>query len=188
MPEFLTVKEVTKIFRLKKEETVREWIKKGVFPNAIRLPDTTYLVPSDDVRERALNGGASHSLFLATGEIAVSGADIKTYPISTLSRGTQTRIGLPLTLDANDSVYSFDMSSFIQPCIYFLLDTDGLVLYVGQTINLASRLASHLVAGKQFARVAIHPAAKENLNEIESKFIEKYRPPLNRKSLDGKWL
>lgn len=47
MPEFLTVKEVTKIFRLKKEETVREWIKKGVFPNAIKTDG--YLIPKSDV-------------------------------------------------------------------------------------------------------------------------------------------
>jgi predicted DNA-binding transcriptional regulator AlpA len=47
MPEFLTVKEVTKIFRLKKEETVREWIKKGVFPNAIKTDG--YLIPKGDV-------------------------------------------------------------------------------------------------------------------------------------------
>lgn len=47
MPEFLTVKEVTKIFRLKKEETIREWIKKGIFPNAIKTDG--YLIPRQDV-------------------------------------------------------------------------------------------------------------------------------------------
>lgn len=47
MPEFLTVKEVTKIFRLKKEETIREWIKRGIFPNAIKTDG--YLIPRPDV-------------------------------------------------------------------------------------------------------------------------------------------
>ena len=30
---YLTVKDVAALFRLKKDETVREWIKKGLFPH-----------------------------------------------------------------------------------------------------------------------------------------------------------
>ena len=185
MPEFLTVREVTKIFRLKKEETIREWIKKGVFPNAIKI-QSSYLIPIDDVRVQATKEGESPSLYIEGGGFVMNGAQVR-LP-STLSTGAQTRMGIPLTLDQSDVVHVFDLSVFIQPCIYFLLDADGLVLYVGQTVNLGARLSSHKGAGKEFCRVAIHPTAKENLDEAESQFIEKYRPPLNKKSLDGKWL
>lgn len=47
MAAFLTVKDVARLFRLKKEETVREWIKKGVFPNTIFRGG--YLIPQSDV-------------------------------------------------------------------------------------------------------------------------------------------
>lgn len=49
MAEYLTVKEVALIFRLKKEGTICEWIKKGVFPNAIKMDG--YLIPRSDVED-----------------------------------------------------------------------------------------------------------------------------------------
>ncbi len=47
MAEFYTVREVAGIFRLKREQTVREWIRRGHFPNAIKLDG--YLIPHRDV-------------------------------------------------------------------------------------------------------------------------------------------
>lgn len=60
MPEYLTVKDVTQMFRLKKEETVRDWIKRGMFPNAIKRDG--YLIPRHDVdalieRQRVVTDG-----------------------------------------------------------------------------------------------------------------------------------
>lgn len=47
MIEYLTVREVALIFRLRKDDTIREWIKQGVFPNAIKRDG--YLIPQSDV-------------------------------------------------------------------------------------------------------------------------------------------
>lgn len=58
MPEYLTVREVTHIFRLKKEETIREWIKKGIFPNAIKTDG--YLIPRGDVDSLIEQSKISH--------------------------------------------------------------------------------------------------------------------------------
>ena len=47
MNEFYTVKDVAKIFRVQREETIRRWIRRGLFPNAIRTDG--YLIPQRDI-------------------------------------------------------------------------------------------------------------------------------------------
>jgi hypothetical protein len=47
MNEFYTVKDVAKIFRVNREETIRNWIRRGLFPNAIKTDG--YLIPQRDI-------------------------------------------------------------------------------------------------------------------------------------------
>lgn len=68
--------------------------------------------------------------------------------------------------------------------IYFLLDIQSRVLYVGMTRNLMSRLASH-ARSKQFASVVYMTVPKDDAKAIEKQYIDKYKPPLN-KELDEK--
>jgi hypothetical protein len=49
MNEFYTVKDVAKMFRVQREETIRGWIRRGLFPNAIKIDG--YLIPSRDIDE-----------------------------------------------------------------------------------------------------------------------------------------
>lgn len=47
MNEYYTVKDVAKFFRVRREETIRSWIRRGFFPNAIKTDG--YLIPQRDI-------------------------------------------------------------------------------------------------------------------------------------------
>lgn len=47
MNEYYTVKDVAKLFRVNREETIRSWIRRGLFPNAIKTDG--YLIPQCDI-------------------------------------------------------------------------------------------------------------------------------------------
>lgn len=61
--------------------------------------------------------------------------------------------------------------------IYFLI-ANGEVVYVGQSINVHARVASHM-AEKHFDRVAIVECSAPNLDELELLYIQKFKPSLN---------
>lgn len=61
--------------------------------------------------------------------------------------------------------------------IYFLI-LKGEIVYVGQSTNVHTRTASHLLE-KQFDRVSVVECAAEHLNKLELLYIRKFNPPLN---------
>jgi hypothetical protein len=70
------------------------------------------------------------------------------------------------------------------PCVYFLINF-GQIVYVGQSINLAVRVAQHRsgtngTPKKEFNRVLYCPVAKNKLCDIESHFIKLLNPTYNR--------
>lgn len=62
--------------------------------------------------------------------------------------------------------------------IYFLLDDDDNVVYVGQTKNGIVRPLSHK-RSKDFSRVFIKYTKEEELDKEENKYIVKYQPKYN---------
>ncbi len=66
------------------------------------------------------------------------------------------------------------------PCVYFLV-RDGVVVYVGQSIALPGRIASH-ISNKDFDRVFYLEVPREHLNAIESAFIRALNPELTGSS------
>jgi hypothetical protein len=67
--------------------------------------------------------------------------------------------------------------------VYFLIDGDR-VVYVGQSVNVYARIASH--HNKGFDRFAFIPCEREMLNTLESLYIHVLRPPLNGDMHGGK--
>ena len=69
---------------------------------------------------------------------------------------------------------------FIPCCgIYFLINGDSIV-YVGQSVNVPSRVSSHyLDAAKDFNKFCYIPCNKEHLDAIESLYIHMFKPSLN---------
>ncbi len=63
--------------------------------------------------------------------------------------------------------------------VYFLIDS-GKVVYVGQSVNVYSRIAQH--HSKSFDSFAFIPCKKEILNSLESLYIHILQPPLNSNS------
>jgi hypothetical protein len=61
--------------------------------------------------------------------------------------------------------------------IYFLCEL-GQVVYVGQSVNLGSRISSHR-NGKDFDRIFFLPWPRFDLNRIEAALIKVLHPPLN---------
>jgi hypothetical protein len=64
------------------------------------------------------------------------------------------------------------------PAVYFLFD-GGELVYVGQTTNMARRLAQHSKL-KKFDSFSFIACSENDLRAIETYAIAKYRPPLNR--------
>lgn len=81
----------------------------------------------------------------------------------------------------------FEESDFIDKTnepkcfIYFLLDDENEVLYVGQTTQGMSRIYQH--KDKEFSKVYIILCEEEYLNEVELEYIEKYKPIYNSSGL-----
>ena len=80
----------------------------------------------------------------------------------------------------------FDETEFIditnEPMcfIYFLLDDDNDVLYVGQTTNGIQRINQHRKeASKEFSKVVAILCDSKELDALELKFIDKYQPIYN---------
>lgn len=65
--------------------------------------------------------------------------------------------------------------------VYFLVDgADREVVYVGQAVQVDSRISSHLREGtKMFSDAMWLPVPESELNEVESSFIRLLRPKLN---------
>jgi hypothetical protein len=60
--------------------------------------------------------------------------------------------------------------------VYFLIDS-GKVVYVGQSVNIYARIASH--HDKVFDSFAFIPCNKKTLDSLESLYIHTLRPALN---------
>jgi len=68
------------------------------------------------------------------------------------------------------------------PCVYFLIDVNEIV-YVGQTINIYSRLLDHERSNKIYTRALYIPVCKDELEKVERGFINSLVPKYNK---DGK--
>lgn len=64
--------------------------------------------------------------------------------------------------------------------IYFLCE-DNELLYIGQSVNVLSRISTHHHAGK-FNRVIFMAWPPDDLNSVEGALIRALKPPLNGKS------
>ena len=62
--------------------------------------------------------------------------------------------------------------------VYFLVRR-GKVEYVGQSINVNARIATHIQSGKTFDEWCYIPCSPQNLNLIESLYIHALKPPGN---------
>ena len=68
--------------------------------------------------------------------------------------------------------------------IYFLMDGNTIV-YVGQSIEVASRILSHIKdPGKRFDRACWFPVPKEKLNDVEEALIALLKPEQNRRGVN----
>ncbi|MFB2970417.1 helix-turn-helix domain-containing protein [Aerosakkonema sp. BLCC-F183] len=67
-------------------------------------------------------------------------------------------------------------------CIYFVIDSDDQIQYIGSTINLKIRWAGHPKYQElNDCRISWLPITEASyLEAIEAQFIAKYRPPLNK--------
>jgi hypothetical protein len=70
----------------------------------------------------------------------------------------------------------------LPPAVYFLIDGET-VLYVGQSRNLAARLARHGASGRRWERTLFLPVPESELLRVEREWIRTVRPPWNRAGL-----
>jgi hypothetical protein len=66
----------------------------------------------------------------------------------------------------------------VDPCVYFLVQ-GAEVVYIGQSVNIGSRIHSHL-KDKRFDSVYYVRVHRESLDEFEGALIRALKPCLNR--------
>lgn len=82
-------------------------------------------------------------------------------------------------------VFWYELSSE-DLCGVYLLKTGEEIVYIGQSINVPSRVQQHIRDGKIFDSVAIIPCDKEYLDTKEMFLIKLIKPPLNGPYKNGK--
>ena len=82
-------------------------------------------------------------------------------------------VDMDVLLDLADYKIPFERGAFV----YFLFQDDVLV-YIGQTTNIVTRISSHL-DNKDFDRVATVEVADDELNLVEGINIMEYKPIYN---------
>jgi hypothetical protein len=65
-------------------------------------------------------------------------------------------------------------------CGVYHLVSHGQVIYVGQSVNVLSRVGSWIVGGVEFDEWHVYPCAVTQLNALEREHITRFNPPLNR--------
>ena len=70
------------------------------------------------------------------------------------------------------------IAAVVRPGIYFLI-SDGVVIYVGQSCDVHSRIVAHM-REKAFDRVAFISCNPRHLNLLESLYIHLLQPPMNQ--------
>ena len=66
-----------------------------------------------------------------------------------------------------------------QPCIYYLIDANDQIIYIGQTQNLYAQLLHHKFAGNYFVRFSFFPCQEGDLDRLEQEAIYQLKPVLN---------
>lgn len=72
--------------------------------------------------------------------------------------------------------------------VYFLINTEesNPIVYIGQSVNIRSRIKAHSGNGIQFNAVRFIRCTKNDLNNIEGEMIRKYNPKHNKvKNIEG---
>ncbi|MBC3788391.1 GIY-YIG nuclease family protein [Spirosoma utsteinense] len=67
-----------------------------------------------------------------------------------------------------------------QPCIYYLIDAEDKVVFVGQTLNLQSRLLEHRIAGLTFVRFRFFTCDVADLDRLEQEAMARCHPGLSK--------
>lgn len=73
----------------------------------------------------------------------------------------------------------FDVSRNLLPTGVYFLYLGGVLQYIGQSVEPATRLSQHRHSGKVFDRAFILPVPAFMLDEVEGSLIRHFRPPLN---------
>ncbi|WP_420147860.1 hypothetical protein [Spirosoma sp.] len=85
-----------------------------------------------------------------------------------------------------DLDYILDSASLFQsqPCLYYLINANEEVIYIGQTRSLYSQLMNHRLAGRNFARFSYFPCEEgDDLDALEQEAIAQFKPILNKPSV-----
>lgn len=69
--------------------------------------------------------------------------------------------------------------AYFGPGVYILFDGEE-VAYVGKSMNVFSRIASHQEKGRRFTHYSVVPCLREELDGLEQKYITKLKPTQNR--------
>ena len=82
-----------------------------------------------------------------------------------------------------ENIYIWEQKE-VKKYIYFLIDND-ICVYIGQTLNLESRINTHK-KDKIFNLVYVHePKQKDRIDELELDLIEIFHPKYNKTGKNG---
>lgn len=82
------------------------------------------------------------------------------------------------TLHTEREIVDSSISAPVLCGVYFLVKNRR-VVYVGQSINVWSRIGAHAAEGKPFDRISFIPCEKKHMDVLEALYIHIFRPRLN---------
>jgi len=90
-------------------------------------------------------------------------------------------------MNIKDQPIAIEIVDTVKPCVYFLTDDNGEILYVGKTKkNLLGKIAFHKCE-KQFNRsFFIRCSGYKEIDDMETKLILKYKPKYNKQISNNK--
>ena len=89
---------------------------------------------------------------------------------------------IPAELSMIRNLYKFPFkSSVLTPTVVYFLCNKGKMVYVGQTVNLSTRVNQHLQSDKKFTDVFFIPCQPGTVERIEASLITHFQPEYNVK-------
>jgi len=85
----------------------------------------------------------------------------------------------PVALHLDEEAIVQRSKPYVPICgVYFLIE-GGRVVYVGQSVDVHTRIAQH-VGSKAFDAIHVIPCSRSELLDTEATYIRRLNPPLNR--------
>ena len=93
------------------------------------------------------------------------------------------KTAVPSELSQIKELYELPLSALYNASGVYFLCLDGAIQYIGQSVNVSSRISQHISEKKKkFNQIFFTPCPENQLNDLEGFLVRKFNPPLTKSS------